>query len=123
MVRIIRSVIAEQAVNQTGLPVPPAMPMQIVRALGPCQVASIVRRICFIVHFGRLVAVSQTHAWSKCYLQAAQVRKCSYVAQEKAIQRSYHPETHHACTIHAGTTVQQACYRAPNAVVASSHPF
>lgn len=45
-------------------------------------------------------------------LQAAQVRKSSYVAQEgegKGTYQAYHPETHHACTIHAGTTVQQVC--------------
>ena len=40
-------------------------------------------------------------------LQAAQVRKCSYVAGQEAHNCSYHPDTHHACTVYAGTTVYQ----------------
>ncbi|KAL0037175.1 hypothetical protein WJX79_003951 [Trebouxia sp. C0005] len=39
--------------------------------------------------------------------EAAQVRKSSFVAQSDDKQHSYHPETHHSWTIHAGTVVQQ----------------
>ncbi|KAL0028992.1 hypothetical protein WJX77_010388 [Trebouxia sp. C0004] len=39
--------------------------------------------------------------------EAAQVRKSSFVAHSNDKQHAYHPETHHSCTIHAGTVVQQ----------------
>ena len=40
-------------------------------------------------------------------MQAAQVRKSSFVARSSDTQHAYYPETHHSCTIHAGTVVQQ----------------
>jgi len=43
-------------------------------------------------------------------VQAAQVRKSSFVTHEEEKRGAYHPETHHSCTIHAGTSVQQASY-------------
>lgn len=48
-------------------------------------------------------------------MQAAQVRKSSYVAHEDEREgtNTYHPETHHSCTVHAGTHVQQASTNSP----------
>ena len=40
-------------------------------------------------------------------MQAAQVRKSSFVAHVSGKKVAYHPETHHSCTIHAGTVIQQ----------------
>ena len=40
-------------------------------------------------------------------MQAAQVRKSSFVAHGEDSKRAYHPETHHSSSIHAGTSVQQ----------------
>ena len=41
-------------------------------------------------------------------LQAAQVRKSSFVPAAGVVRaHSYHPETHHFCTVHAGTFVKQ----------------
>ena len=41
-------------------------------------------------------------------LQAAQVRKSSFMpAAGVARAHSYHPDTHHYCTVHAGTFVKQ----------------
>lgn len=41
-------------------------------------------------------------------LQATQVRKSSYgLGSAQGPAGGYHPETHHGCTIHAGTFVQQ----------------
>ena len=41
-------------------------------------------------------------------LQAAQVRKSSFVCEGPSLGRhGYHPTTHHASTVHAGTYVQQ----------------
>ena len=40
-------------------------------------------------------------------IQAAQVRKSSFVAHNEGHGHAYHPETHHSHTIHAGTSVQQ----------------
>ena len=39
-------------------------------------------------------------------VQAAHVRKSSYVAKGHV----YNPESHHGCTVHAGTQVQQVSY-------------
>ena len=43
-------------------------------------------------------------------LQAAQVRKSRYAGGGGVGQGLYDPETHPACTIYAGTTVQQVCF-------------
>ncbi len=51
-------------------------------------------------------------------LQAAQVRKSSFVTHEEEKSGAYHPETHHSCTVHAGTFVQQASCWAPHQVQA-----
>ena len=41
-------------------------------------------------------------------LQAAQVRKSSFVPEGGVVKTNgYHPDTHHTCTVHAGTFVQQ----------------
>lgn len=41
-------------------------------------------------------------------LQAAQVRKSSFMPAAGVVRaHSYHPETHHYCTVHAGTFVKQ----------------
>lgn len=41
-------------------------------------------------------------------LQAAQVRKSSFVPAAGVVRAHiYHPDTHHFCTVHAGTYVQQ----------------
>ena len=41
-------------------------------------------------------------------VQAAQVRKSSFVSEGPSLGRhGYHPTTHHASTVHAGTYVQQ----------------
>ena len=50
----------------------------------------------------------------RCFVQAAQVRKTSFAPPEeadKAKASMYSPDTHHFCTIHAGTVVQQACFK------------
>ena len=39
--------------------------------------------------------------------QAAQVRKSAFVEGSNDGKQTYHPETHHSCTIYAGTMVQQ----------------
>jgi len=41
------------------------------------------------------------------------VRKSSFVTHEER-SGAYHPETHHSCTVHAGTFVQQASCWAPH---------
>ena len=43
-------------------------------------------------------------------VQAAQVRKSSFAAHGNNSKAAYHPETHHSCTIHAGTVIQQVQY-------------
>ena len=41
-------------------------------------------------------------------MQAAQVRKVSFVPDDQLVASGmYDPETHHSCTVHAGTYVQQ----------------
>lgn len=40
-------------------------------------------------------------------LQAAQVRKHSYKAENSLAAAKYHPDTHQTCTIFAGTVVHQ----------------
>lgn len=48
------------------------------------------------------------------FAQAAQVRKSCFVPNAADLAgtgqgvESYHPTTHHSCTVHAGTIVQQA---------------
>ena len=44
------------------------------------------------------------------FVQAAQVRKTSFMHSEEGQGQAaaiYSPETHHSCTVHAGTYVQQ----------------
>ncbi len=39
-------------------------------------------------------------------MQAAQVRKSSFVPEGGVMKTNgYHPDTHHTCTVHAGTFV------------------
>lgn len=53
-------------------------------------------------HKGRLKLISVNA------LQAAQVRKSSFVPEGRVVKTNgYHPDTHHTCTVHAGTFVQQ----------------
>ena len=40
-------------------------------------------------------------------VQAVQVRKSGFVERDMDGKHSYHPETHHSCTVYAGTVVQQ----------------
>ena len=51
-----------------------------------------------------------TQDFATLALQAAQVRKTSYMHSEEGHGQSaamYSLETHHSCTVHAGTYVQQ----------------
>lgn len=44
-----------------------------------------------------------------CVVQAAQVRKHCYKADNTAAAAKYHPDSHQTCTIFAGTVVHQVC--------------
>ena len=50
------------------------------------------------------VCVADRLGWLLGVMQAAQVRKSSYVADPGV---DYDPDSYHACTIHAGTIVMQ----------------
>ncbi len=55
----------------------------------------------------RTLAFDLAEACSNVLIQAAQVRKSSFVCHDEGHVHAYHPETHHSHTIHAGTSVQQ----------------
>ena len=68
------------------------------------------------------VVTSCTHLLvSRRAMQAAQVRKASFVPDNQHLA-PYDPETHHSCTVHAGTYVQQvwACHPLSSTTQASA---
>ena len=50
-------------------------------------------------------------------MQAAQVRKSSFVDSGSDKKAAYHPETHHSCTVHAGTVILQVSKIPPLACI------